>query len=384
MAASVHLVDRPAAADRATSAVPTPALVHDFLLTPRGAERTFEQMALCWPGAPVATSIFDPEAMHGRFVGHAVTTSDLQRLRIGQAGFRALLPLFPLAFERIDLSGRPLVVSSSSSFAHGVRVEKSAIHVSYCHSPFRYAWFERERALAEAPSPLRPVLAATLKRTREWDRRAASRVSAYVANSRITQTRIAEFYGRESVVIHPPVDVDRFAAPRAHEEYFLFVGEVTRHKQVEMAVDAARIANRQLKIVGDGPERQRLAATSPNVEFVGRVGDAELEDLLARAAALIVPNVEEFGIAAVESMAAGRPVIARNAGGTAETVIDGTTGVLIDDMSPGTLAEVLREVDFGKFDGLAIAAHARRFSAQRFRAELTEFVDEVWHGGAGR
>lgn len=384
MAASVHLVDRPAAADRATSAVPTPALVHDFLLTPRGAERTFEQMARCWPGAPVATSIFDPDAMEGRFVGHAVTTSDLQKLRVGQSGFRALLPLFPLAFERIDLTGRPLVVSSSSSFAHGVRVDESAVHVSYCHSPFRYAWFERDRALAEAPSTLRSILAATLDRIRDWDRRAASRVSAYVANSRITQTRIAEFYGRDSVVIHPPVDVDRFGAPRAHEDYFLFVGEVTRHKQVEMAVDAARIADRRLKVVGDGPERQRLAAMSSNVEFVGRVGDAELEHLLASAAALIVPNVEEFGIAAVESMAAGRPVIGRNAGGTAETVVDGTTGVLIDDMSPGTLAEVLREVDFAKFDGAEIATHARRFSAERFRAELTDFVDEVWQGGADR
>lgn len=295
-----------------------------------------------------------------------------------------MLPLFPLAFERMDLSGRQLVVSSSSSFAHGVRVDESALHVSYCHSPFRYAWFERDRALAEARGPLRPALASTLERIRQWDQRAASRVTAYVANSQITQMRIAEFYGRDSVVIHPPVDVDRFGEPRAHEGYFLFVGEVTRHKQVEMAVDAARIADRPLKIVGDGPERARLAALSPGVEFVGRVGDAELDRLLGSATALIVPNVEEFGIAAVESMAAGRPVIGRNAGGTSETVIDGTTGVLIDDMSSGTLAEVLREVDFAKFDGVEIATHARRFSADRFRAELTEFVDEVWQGGVGR
>lgn len=382
MAASVQLAGRPAAASDSQATTPLPALVHDFLLTPRGAERTFEQMAECWPGAPIATSLFDASTMTERFTGHAITTSALQNLPVGQANFRALLPIFPAMFERIDLSGRRLVVSSSSAFAHGVRPDRGAVHVCYCHSPFRYAWFERERALAEAPRWARPALGRTLNAIRDWDLSASRRVTAYIANSRITQARIADHYGRESVVIHPPVDVERFAAPGSPEDYFLYVGEVTRHKQVELTIEAARVAERRLVVAGDGPDRERLSAVaSAHVEFTGRVEDAELERLFGAATALIVPNTEEFGIAAVEAMAAGRPVIARNAGGTAETVVDGVTGVLIEDFSVGTLAEVMREVDFDRYDGEAIAAHARKFSAERFRRELTEFVSEACLAG---
>jgi glycosyltransferase involved in cell wall biosynthesis len=246
-------------------------------------------------------------------------------------------------------------------------------------------WHERERAVAEARRPARFALGVVLSRIRVWDVAASRRVTHYVANSRLTQRRIADSYGRDSVVIHPPVDVERFGAPRPPGDYFLFVGEVTTHKRVEWAVDAARAAGVRLKIVGEGPDRARLAAgAARGVEFHGRLDDDELRGLMARARALVVPNVEEFGIAAVEAMAAGRPVVAPAAGGTLETVVDGQTGVLFDADSPHEIAEILREVDFDRFDGATIAAHAARFSAKRFRAELGAYVARAAAGETGR
>ncbi|MDO9175388.1 MAG: glycosyltransferase, partial [Actinomycetota bacterium] len=355
-------------------AMPTPALVHDFLLTPRGGERTFQAMAECWPGAPIYTSLFDTEAMTDRFTGHSVVTSVLQATGAGQRNFRTLLPFFPAAIERLPLGGRELVVSSSSSFAHGVRIDDDATHVCYCHSPFRYVWHERSRALAEAPAPLRPAVRATLRALRRWDRAASQRVTHYVANSQITRSRIADFYERDAVVIHPPVDVSRFGVLRDPEDYLLFVGEVTSHKRVEVALAAAALACTPITVVGDGPDRERLSQLYPNATFAGRVDDAGIERLMSRALALIVPNVEEFGIAAVEAQAAGRPVLAIDRGGTAETVVDGRTGVLVAEGSVDEFADAIASTDFTRFDSFEIALHARSFSADRFKDELTAHV----------
>jgi glycosyltransferase involved in cell wall biosynthesis len=357
------------------------ALVHDFLLTPRGAERTFVEMAACWPGAPVYTTLYDHRAMGDRLAGHTITASGLNRLGLDSTNFRGLLPVMPRAVESLPVDGRPLVVSSSSAFAHGVRPDPGAVHVCYCHTPFRYVWHERERALTDAPGIVRRPLAKVLDRVRAWDVRASGRVTHYVANSRLTQSRIAASYGRDSTVIHPPVDTKRFGPPRNPDDYFLFVGEVTTHKRVEYAIEAARAAGAPLKVVGDGPDRARLSAMGlPHIEFLGRLGDDELRELMAHARALIVPNVEEFGIAAVEGMAAGRPVVAPAAGGTLETVVDGVTGVLFDPEHPREIAEILASVDFERFDGVTIAEHARRFSAERFRDEFRQFVERAQRG----
>jgi len=354
-----------------------PVLVHDYLLVLRGAERTFAEMAACWPSAPVATLLYDEQGTRGAFAGRRVRTSRLQRLRPSQSWFRALLPLFPPAAERLPVAGAGFVVSSSSAFAHGVRPPDGVAHVCYCHSPFRYAWFERERALAEVPRAARPVLDRVLEAVRRWDHAASRRVTAYIANGRITQQRIADAYGRDSVVVHPPVEVDRFA-PGTPEDFLLVVGEVVRHKRTEVAVQAALRAGRRLKVAGTGPELARLEATyGDRVEFLGRVDDAELARLYATARAVVVPNVEEFGIVAVEAQAAGRPVLAAAAGGALETVIDGETGVLVPPDDPDALAEAMRDVDFDRFAPAAARASAERFAAPRFRERLVAEVDRL-------
>lgn len=361
---------------------PSLALAHDYLLTMRGAERTFAEMAACWPQAPIYTLLYDAEAVADGFAGRDVHTSGLQRLGASQRSFRYLLPLFPGATERLPVSEYDVLVSSSSAFAHGLRPGPGALHVCYCHSPFRYAWFERERALAEAPRPARPAMRLILKRIRAWDLEAAGRVSRYVANARITQERIHELYGVESEIVHPPVAVERFAIGKP-EDFLLFVGQIVPHKRVEVALEAARLAGRPIKVVGDGPDRERLEALygGPGAEFCGSVSDARLADLYARCIALVVPNIEEFGIAAVEAQAAGRPVVAVNRGGVRETVIAGETGILVEGEDAAALAEPLHDTDFGRFDPIEIRANAERFSPAAFRAAFSGLVDRYINQG---
>ena len=355
------------------------AVAHDYLLVMRGAERTFAEMADLYPAAPVYTLLHDPDGTRGAFAGRRVLTSRLQRLRPTQASFRRLLPVMPLAVRDLRPSDAGLLLSSSSAFAHGIRVPDGVPHVCYCHSPFRYAWHERSTALREVPPPVRPVLGATLSAIRRWDLAAAARVTHYVANSAITQRRIGDFYGREAPIVHPPVAVERFSVgAEPPEDWFLTVSEVTRHKRIEVALAAARRSGRRIRVVGTGPDLERLRREyAGSAEFLGRVGDEELTSLYARARAMVLPNVEEFGIAAVEAQAAGRPVLAVDAGGARETVVEGETGhrVPVDDVE--ALAEAMADGDFDRMDPLRIRANAERFSRERFRERLAAEVERA-------
>jgi glycosyltransferase involved in cell wall biosynthesis len=305
-------------------------------------------------------------------------SSFLQRIGAKQEDFRKLLPLYPLAVKRLPLTDHRVIVSSSSAFAHGVHAHPEAVHVCYCHSPFRYAWFERERALREVPRAARPVLAALLAALRAWDRRAARRVTRYVANSEQTRRRIRSLYGTDAPVVHPPVEVERFKPAEEQEDYFLTVGEVVPHKRVELAAEAATQARQPLKVVGSGPDLERLRARYGRyVDFVGRVDDEELESLYAKARALVVPNVEEFGIAAVEAQAAGRPVIGVRAGGVVETVVEDRTGTFVEPNDVDDLARTMRTFDDDRFDARSIQRHSRRFSASAFRSRMRAEVERV-------
>ena len=352
-------------------------LVHDYLLVLRGAERTFASMAACWPDAPIYTLLYDERGTHGAFAGRVAGTSYLQHLPMRQHGFRTLLPALPHAAESLRLGHHSVIVSSSSAFGHGVIAPEPAIHVCYCHTPFRYVWHERHRALREFPPPLRPFGSTLLDRIRAWDVRAADRVDHFIANSRITRERIADAWDRDAVVIHPPVDTDRFFIG-APEDYFLVVAELVAHKRVDAALEAAARADRPIKVVGEGPCLASLRARfGHRAEFLGRVDDAQLADVMSRARALVVPNVEEFGIAAVEAQAAGRPVLAPDRGGTGETVIDGVTGVLYPADDFDALAQAMRDVDFDRFGPSPIRQHALSFHSEAFKRRLTEEVERL-------
>lgn len=353
------------------------AVAHDYLLVMRGAERTFLEIARCWPGAPVTTLLYDEAATEGLFADREVTASYLNRLGVGQAHFRRFFPLLPAAARSLRVPQR-LLVSSSSAFAHGIR--SADIHVCYCHTPFRYAWFEEGEALAQVPGPLRPLLRLMLSRKRSWDLKTSREVTEFIANSEITRERIGECWGREATVIHPPVEVDRFT-PGEPEDFFLVVGELVGHKRVDLAIEACRRAGARAIVVGTGPEAERLKAVygGQGASFLGRVVDDELESLYRRCLALIVPKVEEFGITAVEAQASGRPVLAVDEGGVRETVADGETGVLVAGEAE-RFAEAIHDTDWSRFSPDACVRSARRFSAPVFRRRLVEEVERIVRG----
>jgi glycosyltransferase involved in cell wall biosynthesis len=352
------------------------ALVHDYLLVMRGAERTFAAIAELYLRAPIFTLLYDEQATNARFATHSVTTSPLQRLGVGQAGFRRLLPLYPWAVGRLKLGDVDVVVSSSSAFAHGVNVPAHAVHVCYCYTPFRYAWYEQDRAAVEVPSPLRPLLRRQLGRVRRWDLAASHRVDSYVAISQLSRERIKRYYGRDSAVIHPPVETHRFT-PGEPGDALLVVSELVAHKRVNVALEAARRARVPIRVVGSGPDRSALARAYPEAEFLGRASDEQLAELYAAARAVVMPSMEEFGIVAVEAQAAGRPVIAADAGGARETVLDGDTGRLaaLDDVD--AFAQAIAGLDALDFDPARAAANAERFSVAEFKRRLAAHVDQT-------
>jgi glycosyltransferase involved in cell wall biosynthesis len=353
------------------------ALAHDYLLVMRGAERTFAAMADAWESADIFTLLYDAPGTNHRFAGHRVTSSYLQSLHLRQHNFRRALPLFPRAAKSLATFEYDVLVSSSSAFAHGMRIAPGATHVCYCHSPFRYAWHERRRACSEVPSAARPALNRMLDRIQRWDYRAAQEVTHYVANSEGTRRRIADYYGRDSVVLHPPVEVDRFWIEEP-EDYALMVGEIVRHKRVAVALEAAKRAGQRIKVVGTGPDLAALKAEyGDTAEFLGRVSDEDLAGLYARARMFVMANVEEFGIAAVEAQASGRPVVAAAAGGALDTVLPGETGVLVPEDDIDAFAEVLRYTDFDRFSPQVARRNALRFSADAFRAGIRREVSRA-------
>jgi glycosyltransferase involved in cell wall biosynthesis len=350
------------------------ALVHDYLIGMRGADRTFVAMAELWPEAPIYTLLYDEAGTGGVFKGRELHTSYLRGLHPHRDDFRRLLPLFPRAVEHLPVQDYDLIISSSSAFAHGVRTAPGAVHVCYCHTPFRYAWIEHERALREVHPLMRPALRRFLNRLRKWDTEASRRVTRYLAISEFTRDRIRSIWDRDSTVVHPPVDLERFTIGPA-EDYLLVVTELVRHKRVELALEAARRAGRAIKVVGGGPELSKLRETfGGSAEFLGRVSDEEVESLYSGALALVVPGVEEFGIAVVEAQAAGRPVIAAAAGGVLETVVPGLTAVLVPPGDVDALARAMRDTRFDSFDPDTIRAHTGPFSVNAFKRRLATQV----------
>ena len=351
------------------------ALVHDFLVDVRGAERVFSAICDVWPQADLFTAVYDEEGTEGRFAHRRVHTSFLQRLRPTARTFRTLLPLYPAAIESFDLNGYDLVVSSSSAWAHGVIVDERAVHICYCHNPFRYAWSEREATLGTSGRLLRPALRWLFNRWRQWDWIAAQRVDHYVVNSDLTKRRVRRYYGRDSEVLPPPVETGRFSPSEEIGDYYLVVSELMFHKRLEVAVEAFNRLRRPLVVVGDGPELRRLRRLAgPTIRFEGRVPDRRVEELMRRARALVVTATEEFGIAAVEAQASGRPVIALGEGGACETVLEGETGILYDRPHPDSLAAAVAAFDPLAVDPEACIAQGSRFDVERFRTGLERAV----------
>jgi glycosyltransferase involved in cell wall biosynthesis len=288
----------------------------------------------------------------------------------------------PSATESHDLSDYDVVVSSSSAFAKGVITKPGAVHICYCHTPTRYLWSDTHSYVQElnAPRIVKAALPVFLNRLRVWDRLSAERVDKFVANSRTVADRIRKYYGRTSDVIYPPVEAAKFAVADKPGAYFLAGGRLVSYKRFDLIIQAFNRLGLPLKIFGDGPlYAEYRAMAKPNIEFTGRVDDAAKAELYRGAIAFLNPQEEDFGITAVESMAAGRPVIAYGRGGALETVIEGKSGTLFGEQSWEELAATVIRFDPSKFDARTIREHALAFDVSAFKRAIATYVAAAWH-----
>jgi len=348
------------------------AIVHDYLNQRGGAERVFSRMAQAWPGAPIYTALYDQRVLGDLFAGRSVRRSYLERIPFANRYFRALAPLYPKAFEAFDFTGFDTIVSSTTAWAKGVRVPPGAVHVCYIHTVSRFAFATDEYV----PRLARPFVSGLIA----WDREAAKRPTRLVANSRNVAQRIRTYYGRESEILHCPVDLERFTVGPGNGEYFIVASRLMPYKRIELAIRAAALAGVPLLIAGCGPAEGELRkmARGTTTTLLGYVSDARLNELIGNARAAIVPGEEDFGLGALEAAAAGRPTIAYRAGGALETIVEGETGVFFDEPDAESLAAAIGAFDASRFDAHHLRAHAERFSPQQFIERLRAIVDRVY------
>lgn len=349
-------------------------LVHDWLTGMRGGEKVLESLCRLFPAADLLTLVHLRGTTSPRIEARRVRASFVQHLPRPARYYRHYLPLFPAAIEGFDLDDVDIVVSTSHCAAKSVVCDGRAVHVCYCHSPMRYAWDQFESyfgpdRLGRAGSAAARAVTGWLAR---WDRDTAHRVSHFVANSRFVAGRIGRYYNREASVLHPPVDT-RFFTPGEGppQPYFLVVSALVPYKRIDVAIRAAARLGVPLTVVGTGPDEARLRAMAgPAVTFRGGVDASTLRGLYRHTTALVLPAEEDFGIAPVEAMACGRPVVAFGRGGATETVVPGSTGVLVDTAGPEAFADAMDHVRRTHFDAGALAAHAAGFSLERFEEGL--------------
>ncbi len=360
------------------------ALAHDHLNQAGGAERVLKVLADCYPDAPIYTLLHDARALEGMFDKARIRTSFLGELPFSRSVFKFLLPLMPAAVETLRFGEPDCIITSASALIKGVVTSPKTLHICYCHTPTRYLWSDAHQYLEELHYPrfFKRLIPLVLSRLRMWDWHAAQHVDRFVANSNFVAARIRKYYHREATVIYPPVDVQAYvqdALPTERGNYFVLIARLRPYKRIDLAVTAFTKMNIPLVIIGTGEEELRLRARSQdNITFVGAVSEAEKRQWLAGARALIHPQEEDFGITAVEAMAAGRPVIAYSAGGALETVIPNLTGVLFDEQCWEGLADAMIRFDDTQFDPAKIRAHASQFSQERFVREFSLFVDRSW------
>jgi glycosyltransferase involved in cell wall biosynthesis len=344
-------------------------LVHDYLNQRGGAERVVLEMASMWPRAALYTSLYRPDSTFPEFRSLDVRTSFLDRVPVDQ-GFRGLFALYPAAFRSVGPLAADVVVSSSSGWAHGVRTTEDTLHAVYCHTPARWLYGDehldhRFRALLLAPA-LRPF--------RRWDRNAARRADLYIANSEQVRRRIKHAYDIDAVVVHPPVDIDRFR-PSPRGDRLLVVSRLLPYKRIDLVVDAATQAGLGLDVVGSGPALDDLRdRAGPTIRFHGRLSDADVTALMQECRALCLPGREDFGITPIEANAAGKPVVALAEGGALETLEESVTASFFHRQRSEDVLGAIRRCDKIESEPAVIARNARRFSRSAFRERMTEVL----------
>ena len=348
------------------------AIVHDYFIQQGGAEKVADELHAMFPSSTLVTTV----DIHGR---PGIVTSWLRHLPITEKNHRLFFLLYPLAVETIDLTEYDLIITSSSGYAKGVRTRKDAIHICYCHTPMRWVWrygaYAERESFGAVTSLILPPLLALLKR---WDLAASRRPDYYIANSQVVADRIKRFYGRDSVVIPPPIDTTRFAGSDTDGDFYLILSRLASYKRLDLAVEACNRLGRRLVVIGDGPARGELEKIAgPLTEFLGRADDDVVAEYAGRCKALMFPGEEDFGMTPLEINAAGRPVIAYRAGGATETVIENKTGMFFDKQEPQYLMSAIEDFERVSWDRDFIRKHAESFDIKVFAASIGRFVESV-------
>ncbi|MFA6215743.1 MAG: glycosyltransferase [Patescibacteria group bacterium] len=354
------------------------ALIHDHLIQEGGAERVLQVFLEMWPEAPTYTLLYDREKLGQIFKDKDIRTSFLQNWPAALKHYQWFLPLMPTATESYDLMDYDVVLSSCSAMAKGIITRSNTLHFCYCHTPTRYLWSDTHRYVEELKYNrlVKKIIPLILNQLRIWDQLSAQRVDYFIANSKNVADRIKKYYRRDSLIIHPPVDTNNFQISPAVGKYFLTGGRLVAYKRFDIAIKAFNRLGIPLKIFGTGPEEKNLKnLAKQNIEFLGKISQTELAKLYSEAVAFVHPQIEDFGITAVESMACGRPVIALAAGGACETVVEGQTGKFFDEQTWEALADAIVRFKPENYDPIKIKNYAEQFSTERFKKEIKELIE---------
>jgi len=363
---------------------PRVAIIHDWLVG-GGAEHVVYELHKMFPRAPIYTA-FCNERSRKMFKDAEIHVSFMQKFPFNRL-YKFLPVLRQHWFQNLDLRGFDIIISSSGAEAKAVRSRPDALHINYCHSPTHYYWIRYEEYMKHPGfGLLNPIarlgLRLLVKPNRNWDYGAAQHANYLIANSTTTKERIERFYNRESTVIHPPVDTGRFAPKNdkrhvENEKSFVITGRQTPYKRIDLAVAACTIANLPLTVIGDGPEHKELKKLAgPTITFKGYLPEEEVANELQKASAFIMPNEDDFGIAPVEALAAGLPVIAYKAGGALDYMKPGVTGEFFSEQTPEALAKILTSFKPEKYDPKKIASHAQIYSVEAFHKNISRFINE--------
>ena len=367
------------------------ALIHDWLVTLAGAEKVLQAIYEIYP-APIFTLVTDKRKLkESVFEKAEIFTSFIQKLPRAKNKYRNYLPFFPLAVEQFDLSNYDMIISSSTCVAKGVLSRTDQLHICYCHTPVRYAWDLYHQYLKETGlnKGLKGIIAKLiLHYIRLWDYSTANRVDYFITNSKWVARRIKKIYGRDSTVIYPPVDVDKFELQTDKENFYLTTSRMVPYKKIDLIVEAfSQMPDKKLVVIGDGPDFKKVKSKAgKNIELLGYQPFEVVKNYTQKAKAFIYAAEEDFGIAPVEAQACGTPVIAYGKGGVTESVIDGKTGIFFKKQTVESIIEVIKQFEKqeNKFDPITIRQNAERFSKERFKKEFKKFVDrkikQFWNG----
>lgn len=347
------------------------AIVHYWLVSMRGGERVLESLCNIFPDADIFTLVVDNQSISSTIQQHKISTSFLQKIG-GAKHYTKMLPLMPFALESLDLTSYDLIISSESGPAKGVIPSPDALHFCYCHSPMRYIWDLQQRYFASSGFFGRLIMQLCFPFLRVWDQCTSQRVDEFIANSVFVKKRIWKYYKRDSVVVNPPVDTSRFSISESPSDYYLYMGQITPYKRVDILLDAFSNSTRKLIVAGNGATSSMKQGATQNIQFIENLTDDAVADLYKNCKALIFPALEDFGIVPLEAQASGRPVIAYGKGGALETVKAGISGVFFADQTPESLNAAVSEFERieASFVSERIQEHSHIFSKERFESEM--------------